>query len=267
MRRIILTAILALLPVPSFAAESNGSGTLLERITALRTQIEARVPASTGALLPNAAKQKTWDTEKARHEQRLWELRAKCREELRKANRDTIAAKAQQCVRSDLMEELAMRRKEKAYMESLPALDPVILKNYSDTTAALMDAEVAIVDGIDSNVYTSVELLQTAKRKLREQYRVPYWKAAFRLSADRVIPWVAWHVSRVEELLTEEPEIEAESAVQCLEETVNLLSIASSEAFGGTLMSVRAALSKSQECAATLQLLVEPEGQLPEGSL
>ncbi len=261
MRRFAIITILTLVPLTSFAAEHTGTGTsLFERIRTLRTQVETRIPANTGALLPNATKQKAWDTEKARHEQRIRELRVKCREEIRKANRDTIVAKSAQCLRSDLMEELALRRKEKAYVESLPNIDASILSSYAASVTALMDAQSAIVDGIDTNVYSTVELLQTAKRKLRDQYRIPYWTAFFRLSADRLIPWTAWQVDRMEYLLSEEPETAADLQVACLEETLNLLFIAKSSAFDTALTSLKTALTKSRECAATLRILVETEG-------
>jgi len=261
MRRLILIATISLLPATSFAAENTGTGvSLFERIHTLRAQIETRIPANTGALLPNATKQKAWDTEKARHEERIRDLRAKCREEIRKANRDTIVSKSAQCLRSDLMEELALRRKEKQFMESLPNVDAAVLSAYSSAVDKLMDAQSAIVDGIDTNVYSTVELLQTAKRKLRDQYRQPYWTAFFRLSADRLVPWAAWQVDRMEYLLSEEPETAADLQVACLEETVNLLSIAKSSEFGTALTSLKTALAKSRECAATLRILVETEG-------
>lgn len=258
---IITSLICSLLPATSFAAENTGTGgSLFERIHTLRTQIETRIPANTGALLPNVAKQKAWDTEKSRHEQRIWELRTKCREEIRKANRDTIVSKSAQCFRSDLMEELALRRKEKQFMESLPGVDAAVLSAYSSAVDNLMDAQSAIVDGIDTNVYSTVELLQTAKRKLRDQYRIPYWTAFFRLSADRLVPWTAWQVGRMDELLSKEPETAADSQVACLEETMNLLSIANFSAFDTALTSLKTALAKSRECAATLRILVETEG-------
>lgn len=261
MRRLILITAFTILPGTSFAAEDAGTGaSLYGRIHMLRTQIESRIPANTGALLPNAVKQKAWDTEKARHEQRIWELRAKCREEIRKANRDTIVSKSAQCLRSDLMEELALRRKEKAYVESLPGIDAQVLAPYSSSVAALMDAQSAIVDGIDTGVYTTVELLQTAKRKLRDQYRMPYWTTFFRLSADRMIPWAAWQVDRMDGLLSKEPETAADAQVACLEETVNLLSISKSSPFESAFTALQTALGKSRDCAATLRVLVEAEG-------
>lgn len=261
MRRFAIITILSLAPLTSFAAEDTGTGaSLFERIGALRTHIETRIPANTGALLPNATKQKAWDAEKARHEQRIWEQRAKCREEIRKANRDTIVSKSAQCFRSDLMEELALRRKEKTFVESLPAIDPQALASYSAAVTALMDAQAAIVDGIDTNVYSTVELLQTAKRKLRDQYRTPYWTAFFRLTADRLIPWTAWQVDRMEGLLSEEPETAAEAQVACLEETTNLLAIAKNAPFETALANLKTALARSRECAATLRILVEAEG-------
>lgn len=254
----------SLIPWASFAAEETGTGgTPHERITKLRTQVETRIPASTGALLPDAAKQKAWDAERKRHEERLWSMRAKCREELRKANRDTIAAKAQQCYRSDLMEELSLRRKELQFVAALPAVDPAFAAAYREATEALMDAQSAVVDGIDTNVYASVEALEKAKLKLRDQYRVPYWTALFRLSADRLVPWAAWQVDRMDRLLSGEPETEAGMVVGCLEEAVNSAFLARSSAFEGALVDLKKATAASRDCAAILLDFVQGEGPLP----
>jgi len=247
-----------MIPAMSFAAAPSGTGSSLSgRMQALRVRVENRIPASTGAILPNAAKQKAWDTERKRHEDRLWELRSTCREELRKANRDTITEKAKQCYRSDLMEEIALRRKEQAFLTVLPGLDTATVNAYAKAVTDLTDAEVAIVDGIDTDVYDSLDALQTAKRRLRDQYRSPYWTAYFHLQADRLIPGLAWQVDRMALWTSEEPEKDLSAAVQCLEESVNLIDIAKSADSKTASEALAVALGKNRECAATLRGLVE----------
>lgn len=258
MRRLILITVFTIVPATSFAADPSGTGSsLFERMQALRAHVESRIPASTGAILPNAAKQKAWDKEKKRQEDRIWELRATCREELRKANRDTITEKANQCYRNDLLEESSLHRKEQAFMEALPGIDQSVLSAYSAAAADLADAETAIVDGIDTDVYDSLEALQTAKHRLRDQYRVPYWTALFHVQADRLLPPLAWQVDRMADWVSQEPERDLVAGVRCLEESVNLVDIAKSADATTSRKALGAALAKNRECAATLRGLVE----------
>jgi len=204
-----------IIPMASFAAVSGDTEQpLWERANILRTSLETRIPESAGTLVPDAAKKKAWDGERKRHAERAADLRKKCRDEIRKANRDTIVAKSEQCFRGDLLEELTLHRKEQIYVASLPGIDAKVQTAFQDALKKLIDAEVAIVNGVDTGVYASVELLQSAKRKLRDQYRIPYRTALFRLHADRQIPWLAWHVDRLEKLLSEAPETPAETTLK-----------------------------------------------------
>lgn len=249
------------IPLASFAAAPSGTGaSLWERAKALRASLESRIPENAAALLPDPAKKKSWDTERARHAQRLAELRRKCREEIRKANRDTVVEKTQQCFRSDLLEQLALHRKEKTYVASLPGIDAGTQAGFQAASQALMDAEVAVVNGVDTGVYATVELLESAKRKLRDQYRAPYWAALFRLAADAQVPWLAWQADRLEYLLSEKPETAATEAVGCLEEAVSLASQSAKSDDGTALESLRAALAKNRECVTTLRELIKAEG-------
>jgi len=261
MRRLILIAGLTLIPVSSFAAEESATGaTLSERMQALQTRMEKRVPESISVLIPDAAKKKSWDAERKRHAERMAELRRKCREEIRKANRDTIVEKSQQCFRSDLLEELALHRKEQAYVASLPGVDADFQSAFQAALTKLMDAEVAIVNGVDTGVYSTVELLQTAKRKLRDQYRIPYWTALARLNGDRQIPWLAWHVDRLQALLAEAPETDVSVAFGCLEEAANLAYASRAADFTTVHTVLRGAVAKSRECVTTLRNLIKTEG-------
>lgn len=261
--RMIIASIVAtwMIPLSSFAAGPSGTGaSLWERAKALRGSLETRIPENAAALIPDVAKKKSWDAEKKRHAERLAELRRKCRDEIRKANKDTIIEKTQQCFRSDLLEELALHRKEQTYVASLPGIDGQIQTAFQSALTKLMDAEVAIVNGVDTDVYATVESLQSAKRKLRDQYRTPYWTALFHLSADRQIPWLAWHADRLEYLLSEEPETDATEAITCMEEAVQMASVSVKSGDTTVLEALRSSLAKNLECIATLRNLIKTEG-------
>lgn len=250
-----------IIPMASFAADAGGTEpSLWERAKTLRASLETRIPESAAALVPDAAKKKSWEAERKRLEVRKAELRAKCREEIRKANRDTILAKSEQCFRGDLLEEISLHRKEQAYIASLPGIDANVQAAFQDALKKLIDAEVAVVNGVDTGVYASVELLQSAKRKLRDQYRVPYRTALFHLSTDRQIPWLAWHADQLEYLLSEKPETDAQGAVTCMEEAVHMASASLVSDATTALETLRATLAKNLECIKILRDLTTTEG-------
>lgn len=249
-----------IIPAASFAAEGSATGaTLQERMQTMLTRLEKRIPENTASLLPDPAKKKSWDAERKRHAERLAELRKKCREEIRKANRDTVVEKSGQCFRSDLLEELALQRKEETYVLSLPGTDAKKQAEYQTAIDALMDAEVAIVNGIDTGVYVTVESLESAKEKLKFQYRVPYWTALFHLMSDRQLPWLAWHIQGLGPLLADRPETKAEEVVRCFEDAVNVAYNSRGSESSVALDSLRGTLAMSRECAILLGNLIKTE--------
>lgn len=182
--RFLIGCSLAVLPAVCFAqGTSSGSAasgaTLADSGAILMGILEI---FAEGALTPEELamtdKQRAaWTNEARRYAERSVELRTRCHEEIRKANRDTIASKAAQCVRGDLMLETAYRRKQREQFEGMKGIPGDIT---SATTASIdtwIDAATSIVDGIDTGVFTTVDSLKVAKRNLQTSYRTPMLEA------------------------------------------------------------------------------------------
>ena len=122
-----------------------------------------------------AKERTTWSAEVHRYAERSSDLRSRCHEELRKANRDTIAEKAGQCLRSDLLLEESHRRKQREYIASTKGVDATLISNAVGAIDAWLDAATSVIDGIDAGVFTTVDTLKAAKRNLHVTYRIPMY--------------------------------------------------------------------------------------------
>jgi hypothetical protein len=108
-----------------------------------------------------------------------------------------------QCYRSDLLLESNILRKQMIYVNAIPLLDPVTKASATGSIALLTDAQMTIVDAIDTGLFTSASGLEEAKRNLRANYREPYWLGMLRLEADYELTWILFMVKNIEERVTE----------------------------------------------------------------
>lgn len=207
----------------SGAVIETGSGeTLAEKIEYLHTKLSDRPVTKLSELALSAAKREAMERDTANSLERLTEFRAECRDALRKANRDTLLSKALQCVRADLLQQLSMQRKERVLLDPPLFYTEVIRTDAINALETLMEAEQLIIDGIDAEVFGSVEDLEESKLKLLETYRRTYWWSKTRLRADRsltFISYIAKQLSSVSASQDSDPSAleEATGAVSCLD--------------------------------------------------
>lgn len=243
MRLIIAAAsvlFLTLFAVPAGAQTGSGvtqSGSVIETGTGdtlsgalqyLREKLSDRPVEKETQLAQSEAKRKAAQTDIERTIERLAGFRIECREALRKANRDALLSKALQCVRADLLQQLSMQRKERLL------LDPPLF--YTETVRAeaikaieeLMEAEQAIIEGIDAEVFVSIEDLEESKRKLLETYRRVYFLSNAHVRADRSLTFMSFiskQLSLVSASVDSFPEAlkEVHAGVLCLDTARSLL--------------------------------------------
>lgn len=143
---------------------ADSGSILMERLDVL-----AEGGASIDTLVPSDNLTASWAAEVQRYRERSIELRSRCHEEIRRANRDTIVAKSSLCLRGDLQLEIGHRRKQRDVLVETPgvSLDP------SEAIDTWIDAATAVVDGVDAGVFTTVDMLKEAKRNLHATYRRP----------------------------------------------------------------------------------------------
>ncbi len=184
--RILIGLSLAFLPAAAFAQESSSGAVMTDTgallIDRLESLAEGAIPLAEMAM--TTKEREAWATEVKRYSERSAELRSRCHEEIRKANRDTIVSKAAQCLRSDLLLEATHRRKQRDLFANTAGVQEAIIGGATTGIDAWLDASAAIVDGIDAGVFTTVDALKTAKKNLHSTYRAPMQRAFVHVRID-----------------------------------------------------------------------------------
>jgi hypothetical protein len=160
----------------------------------------ASLPDDSATLSVSTQKRTAWTTESVRLRDRLAQHRRDCREAIRRANRDTLISTTLQCYRSDLLQDINWLREHEQYVAATPFANPDLLASVSAAIASLTDAQSTIVDGIDANVFGTIESLEQAKGNLRTNYREPYWFALMKWNADRELTYLYFIAKKLYDL-------------------------------------------------------------------
>lgn len=249
---------LSLMLVPFFAsAQESGSGAVSpepERTLQERLSILAESGTGPETLIISASTKTSWTSEVKRYAERSGELRSRCNEEIRKANRDTIASKAAQCLRSDLLLEISHRRKQQEILTTLPGVT-VPATNQID---AFLDAAVAVVDGVDAGVFATIDVLREAKKNLHQNYRRPMLEA-ITLARVSVLGTVIHSLALTAQNVVEQiPETDLMQIVECLEEaTLRHTTAASATTLEDAVAGFRSTLSAVTTCRNLVGALSE----------
>jgi len=254
-----------------------GSGTTTASGTTVRTSadiiadIRALAPLRTPQKLKDVMvpelKLKAWENESAVARARLWEHRSECREAIRKANRDQVMDRVLTCYRSDLLQDINILRKQSQYIGAIPTIDPLLRAHATGTILALTDAEMTIVNAIDTGLFEQPESVEEAKRNLRTNYREAYWTATTRLRADRELTWIIYMLKNIELRLatdgkTDAVQILLTDSLSCLENAAGILSRASQESIRATAVaSLMEGRNQLLTCRKTLKKVATKELQ------
>jgi hypothetical protein len=236
--RFIVGAVLAFSPVLCMAQETAGSssGATTVTVDTGAVLLEHLDAVAEGAMplkdLATPEKSRTaWASEVQRYAERSGELRTRCHEEIRKANRDTIVSKSAQCLRSDLLLEITHRRKQADMFADMQGVDGNVAEAASIGVGAYVSAANAVVDGVDTGVFTTVDMLKQAKRNLDVTYRTPMLRTFVRARASRAASLARSLAASVNAALNGDarrPFIDA--FVPCIERAQGLLSAATDPA-------------------------------------
>lgn len=191
----------------SMLPTADSGAILRERIDSLLQDAPSISPLTHTTLLLPAKNIAAFRAETERFRERRSTLRSDCRETLRSANRDTWLRQALLCYRSDLLLEMNWLRKDRQQWSALPLLSEAQRTQVLERSAALIDAILAIIDGIDSGLFTQRELLEEAKHNLFLTYRSPYLNAVTQARANRLITWISLFAGRMDEALRLQPDV------------------------------------------------------------
>ncbi len=222
MRQTLRTIFLTILffgPSFAFAQESGtgstASGATLEDAPYVLTE-ELRERAKGFALkMQSSASERRFFREK-QEERRMTRMQhqVNCRAEIRKANRDTLFPTVQRCYRAQLTQDLELLRKHRSALEEFIGASEERKTAALMKTDALIEAILAVIDGIDTGVFvTSAELLE-AKANVATLYRTPYWTTLLQLRADHLRTWIAYYLIQIS-ALPEHPSLT--QTADCLE--------------------------------------------------
>lgn len=157
------------------------------------------------------------------------EKRVACREDVRRANRDSIVSVTFNCYRAMLTLDLENLRKEKQFVETVAGPTASYRSSALFHIGNLMDAISTVVQAIDAGVYGSEEGLEEAKRNLGQAYRANRRLAMTRLRVDRTITWATHLMIRMDDIRhmyaapTDESLAKIEETIACLEQKVETL--------------------------------------------
>ena len=121
--------------------------------------------------------------------QKITELQSNCRTDFRHANRDQKFRVQLRCYRGEIALQKELLRKQHDFIAELPGISDTVRKNALQRIDALSDALAAVITGIDSGVFTSLNDLLEAKKNLFEKYRSPAWAMLTVLRAERLLSW------------------------------------------------------------------------------
>lgn len=127
---------------------------------------------------------------KSTYERKRAEHRADCRDQVRRANKESLIKVLLLCYREELTLEEDFLSKEREYLTAAAGVSEPVRSRMLDRLDVLADAMHTIVYAIDSGVYASQADLLEAKQNLYARYRVPFYDASAALRADRALTWV-----------------------------------------------------------------------------
>lgn len=271
----------------SASAQSTGSGatsgsgttpqppappTIEQRMDTLAKLLEKRDVKTRDDLAERQDRVDQFMTDKRAYEKELAISREKCTADIRRANRDTKLSTVLSCYRADLMLQMAFLRKEATYVKQLTGISPEAKTKFTETNRALSDAMATIITAIDSDVYEAPEEVESAKKKLRDNYQHPRYLALGLIRADRALGWTGFLGQRIRQIwpLTapESPErLKLVQSVECLEKTAfELKAFGALENYESTKEKFGQYQSSLGNCAESLRSAVRWVKGIPESS-
>lgn len=259
------------LPLAAHAQETGtgattGSGAMMVPTSEILQNIlniaPTRVARTAKQLLVSEKIQTAWVKESTLTRTRMNDQRTECNDLVRRSNRDQRMGKILQCQRAMLMLESGLLRNQTQYLNAIPLVDAKLKATATGAIARLENAMMAIVDGIDTGLFTSEGQLISARDNLRTVYREPVWKAMIPLHADRELTNLLY----ISKLIKERADVDSSSPIRelafCLEGTAGMLrsNFAALDRRGAS-MELAAARAQATVCRGLLHAVAKADRQ------
>ena len=184
---------------------------------------EERVQNFWAAFMNNRKERAAFVQQNALRREKRKEKRIQCRDDVRRANRDSILSETLHCFRAMLTLDLETLRKEKQYVHSIAGVTETYRTAAVSEIQNTMDAIAPIVEAVDVGVYTDTEQLTEAKSNLETRYRQAKRLAQTLARVDHTKTWLEHLMVRIysiplSENPTEEVRQKLEESIACLEQ-------------------------------------------------
>ncbi len=212
MRRSALLLIVPslLFALPAFAASGDtmtGSGSLAPELTesnSLKKERQSRADQLKKDLIGWPKLDAQYREKLATFYKKRAAFRKQCREDMRRANRDTLITTLLRCYKSVLTLERDFLKERHLYLEKLPGVTAKVRPTTLSRLDLLSDAMGTIVFAIDNGVYGVQDEVLEAKTSLLQKYRQPFWQGLTFADADRSLSQIATLIIAADAARTEE---------------------------------------------------------------
>ncbi|MDB4978349.1 MAG: hypothetical protein JWM56_535 [Candidatus Peribacteria bacterium] len=117
-------------------------------------------------------------------------LRAQCREDIRRSNKDALLATKLRCVRGELTLDREYYRAADKYAQAIPGQLLLFKKSLMPPLESALEAVNSFVNAIDQGVFENEEQLITAKKNLQKNYRDAANLTLTLVRADKLLNWL-----------------------------------------------------------------------------
>lgn len=132
------------------------------------------------------------------------ENRAKCRGDIRRANKTMLMKTVLACYKTDMTLTKEFTTQQKEYAQAIAGITPAVRNVVFSKSDQLLTAIGAVLLGIESNVYDNTEDIMEVKSNLYTKYQLPLWDGLTMLRADRALTWAGQLIRTLDTLRAQE---------------------------------------------------------------
>ncbi len=187
-----------LLSVPCFASAQEastgtgaqtGTGTALEETTTIKTMRMTRTKDFHAKMLAFVKIDSQFRSHAETFRRKRAELWRTCREDLRRANRDTKFPTVLRCFRGTVTLEKDFLVDESDWLSVMPGVPSAIRSVTVSRLDLLREALNTVLLGIDGKVYATTDDILEARKNLLEKYRIPFATSLLTARAEMLLTW------------------------------------------------------------------------------
>lgn len=186
-------------------------------------------------------------------------LRQECASAIRTASKVSLFKASLNCYQEELEIDLALHEAQREWIEKSPGVTDDVRWLAITRADLLIEALKVVVGAMESDVYEEIGELEETKANLYANYRKPYWVMLSRVTADRMLTWVAAIMTRIADV-SEKEQLTASEAktliegLNCLsQEEILLQSVLRSQDVSDARNQLADARLKLEECLTHLR--------------